>query len=103
MSVRRILRDAEAIKSLAISLSRCPEITKFDKGEDKEAWALAHAFSDLEESFLKFLEHHLPALTQSQMEGSDIHNLLLDIGEEFRHIIYHIKNTKFYQYIDNAQ
>jgi len=103
MSVQRLLGDAEAVKALAISLSKCPEITKFDKGEDKEAWVLAHAFSDLEESFLKFLEHHLPALTQGQMEGSEINNLLLDAGEEFRHIIYHIKNTKFYKYIDNAE
>lgn len=99
MSDQRLLGNAEALKALAISLSKCPEVIKFDEGESKEAWVLAHTFSDLEESFHKFLEYHLPGLVQDQTKISEISNRLLEIGEELRHIAYHIKNARFYQYI----
>jgi len=100
MSVQRLLENAEALKALAIYLSKCPEVIKFDEGESKEAWELAHTFADLEESFHKFLEYHLPMLVQDQTKPSEISNILAEIGEELRHIAYHIKNTRFYQYIN---
>lgn len=34
-----------------------------------------------------------------KMSGDEIDELLLDVGEEFRHIIYHIKDPKFYDYL----
>lgn len=99
MNTRRLLRDATDLKALAERLSRCPEVTKLDEGKEMEAWTLAHAFGDLEESFRKFLEDQLPRLTQDQLEASEIHDLLLEIGEEFRHVLYHIKDPNFYRYL----
>jgi hypothetical protein len=99
MAIRGKVREATDLKVLAERLARCPEVTKLDEGEEKEAWTLAHAFGDLEESFRRFLEDQLPRLTQGQLEASEVHNLLLEIGEEFRHILYHIKDPIFYQYL----
>jgi hypothetical protein len=99
MSGRRLLGDAVALKALAERLSTCKAVTKFGAGEEREAWTLAHAFADLEESFRRFLEEQLPRLAQGQSAESEIHDLLLEIGEEFRHILYHIKDPKFYRYL----
>lgn len=99
MRARRLLKDATDLKALAERLSKCPEVAKLDKGEEREAWTLAHTFGDLEESFRKFLEDQLPRLIQDQLEVSEIHDLLLEIGEELRHILYHIKDPKFYRYL----
>jgi hypothetical protein len=49
------------------------------------------------------LEEQLPRLTNSQLTAPEIHDLLLEIGEEFRHILYHIKGPKFYRYLGSGQ
>ena len=99
MNTQRLLKDAQDIQRVAEILSRCPEVTKLDEGKNKEAWTLAHTFSDIEESFLSILENQFPRLTQGQLTVSETHSLLLEIGEELRHILYHVKDTKFYKYL----
>ena len=103
MSGQQPLEDTAALKALAERLAQCKEVTRFDAGEEREAWTLAHAFGDLEESFRRFLEEQLPRLTNGQLTGPETHDLLLEIGEEFRHILYHIKDPKFYRYLCHEQ
>ncbi len=90
---------AALVKLLEERLSTCPEVTRHDEGGHREASTLAHAFADLQESFRKFMKDQLPKLTQNQLDSSEIYDLLHDIGEEFRHILYHIKDPKFYHYL----
>lgn len=99
MMSRRILRDAKDLKHLAEKLTKCRDVTKLDENDDKEAWTLAHSFQDIEESAHVFLDDLLPKLAKKELSESEIHDLLLDIGEELRHILYHIKDPKFYQYL----
>ncbi len=99
---RRIIDNAEGIKALATRLSTCEAVAKLDVGDEKEAWTLAHAFSDLEGSFRTFLDEQLPRLRQEELSPDAIHDLLLDIGEEFRHILYHLNDTRFYAYLDTV-
>ena len=103
MSGQQLLEDTAALKALAERLAQCKAVTRFDADEEHEAWTLAHAFADLEESFRRFLEEQLPRLTSGQLTGPEIYDLLLEIGEEFRHILYHIKDPKFYQYLGHGQ
>jgi len=96
----RIVRTAEDVKGLAARLSRCPEVTRFDEGQHIEAWGLAGSFADLEDSFRALLDEHLPKLVQENLSPSEMHDLLLDIGEEFRHVLYHIlEQQRFYKYL----
>ena len=99
MSKERILKNVAEWERLAERLAKCPEVTRFDTGQEKEAWTLAHAFADLEESFRAFLDDQLPKLAREDLEPEAMHDLLLDIGEEFRHILYHIQDPKFYRYL----
>lgn len=94
-----ILSDQTAVKRLAERLSQCPEVTKYDQGEQKEAGVLAHSFGDLEESFRTFLNEQLPRLLNEHATAEELGDVLLEIGEEFRHILYHIQDPKFYQYL----
>jgi hypothetical protein len=57
---------------------------------------------DLEESFQAFLEDQLPKLTQGELKAPKVYDVLLDIGEEFRRILYHIKAPKFYAHLHDA-
>lgn len=99
MSNQRLLKNGLAINALADFLIKCPEITQHNHGTHIEAGAIAHAFSDLEDSFHAFLDDQLPRLIKGQLKPSEIQNTLLDIGEEFRHILYHINSLKFYSYL----
>jgi hypothetical protein len=94
-----ILKDAAAVNALAHRLMHCPEVTRYNEGEHNEAGAIANNFRDLEGSFRKFLEDQLPKLTKGQLDPSETYDLLFDIGEEFRHILYHIITSKYYQYL----
>lgn len=102
MTTRWLLNDPGALKELAERLSRCREVTKHDRGSEPEAWTLAHTFHDLEESFRKFLDDLLPELLSPNVSESETYELLLDIGEELRHILYHIKDPQFFRYLVNV-
>ena len=95
--------NLEGMKALADRLSKIPEITRRNEGDDIEAVTLAHAFLDLEESFRKYLDHLLPRLVKEQLSDAEIIDLLGDIGEDFRHILYHIKDPKFYRYLQKEE
>ncbi len=85
------------LAKLAKLLEQCREVTRFDSEKEKEAWTLAHDFLDLEESFQAFLQRLLPRLKSSELTPSERYELLLEIGEEFRHILYHIRDSRFYK------
>lgn len=98
-----LLKNAEVIKGLAQRLQGNRKVRQLGSrhekpSEEAEAWTLAHAFSDLEESFHKFLDVLLPRLLRAK-KGDEIQDLLLDIGDEFEHIIYHIRDPKFYAHL----
>jgi hypothetical protein len=96
----KIIATPKDVAQLAERLSRCSEVTRYDAGKHKEAWALAGSFADLEGSFRALLDEQLPKLAQGNLSPSETYDLLLDIGEEFRHVLYHIlEQQKFYKYL----
>ncbi len=103
MNSDRLLNDMDAWKALAEKLDRLPDVNRYDSADEKEAWTLAHAFSDLEESFRKFLDDQLPRLVNGEPTPAALNDLLTEIGEEFRHILYHIRDPKFFGYLEASQ
>ena len=99
MNDDRTLSGARQIVQLAERLSRISEITKLNRGEEKEAWTIAHAFSDMEESMFALTQSYFPKLLAEKMPVSDLVILLQEIGEELRHIVYHLSDMRYYQYI----
>lgn len=93
------MSKAEKVKLLAERLSECPQVTRFDKEGNVEAWTLAQAFADLEESFSRFLDEQLPKLLERPLSDEDLNILLLEIGEEFRHVLYHVHAPDFYKFL----
>lgn len=83
---------------IAEKLSRLPQVIRYDKLDKKEAWTLAHTFLDLDEAFSEFSKNQLPKLL-SELSDKEAHDLLMEIGENFRHIAYHLSDTKFYDYV----
>ena len=99
MNAPTLLADQAEVKKLADRLSKCPEVSKHDRDLETEAEVLAHAFGDLEESFRTFLNEQLPGLLDDRKTPAEVFDILIEIGEEFRHILYHIHDPKFYRYL----
>jgi hypothetical protein len=93
---KAILKKVDGVSELAKRLSEYPEITRYDSGDHKEAWALADGFSDLEQAFRAFLDQHLPKVVDPHVKGEALMDVLQDIGEDFRTILWHIQDPKFY-------
>ena len=78
----RLLGSPEKINKLANTLARFQCVAKFDQTGEVEAGTLAHAFSDLEDSFRKVVDRLLPKLVVDDLSEADARDLLLEIGEE---------------------
>ncbi len=96
--MNRVFKGSQEINALAEKLQKYECVSKLDSDNDPEAWRLAHSLIDPEESFKEILDNSLPALRKASSE-EEIHDALLDIGEELRHILYHIKDPKFFSYL----
>ena len=94
-----LLSKPADINKLAHTLISLTRVSRFDTDEEIEGGSLAHAFSDLESAFRKFLLELLPRLTAENVSDAEATNILHEIGEEFRHINYHLHDPKFYEYL----
>lgn len=99
MNTKFLLQDVEKLKTLAERLECLKEVAKYSNAENKEGWTVAHGLSDIEISISRLLNELFPKIRNEKIENDELNDLLLDIGEEFRHIIYHLKDIKYYGYL----
>lgn len=96
MNEKPVLSSVEDIKSLAKRLSRIPEVRQLDQPDEPQSWTIAFTLSELEESFRRFLQELLPRLQQDSLTPKELHAVLIEIGDEFRHILYHLNDSESY-------
>lgn len=87
------------LNALAERLNRCEQVSRYDTRAERQASKLAYDFLDLAESFRTFLNEQLPRLLDESVSCAELDDVLGDIGEEFRHILWHIHNAEFYAYL----
>ena len=99
MKNNSMLGEPEQINELARILVGYKCISRYDHEGEVEGGTLAHGFSDLEKSFRTFLTDLLPKLVDGNLSEQEACDVLLSIGEEFRHINYHLRDSRFYRYL----
>lgn len=92
---------ADNISSLARHLLTCQELVKTFTATppEEEAWELAHTLSDVSESGERVTHELLPALRTAPPGDPEIVIVLHAIGEEYRHMLYHLLNTRYFSHI----
>ena len=93
--------NIEKIDRITEILQRCKEVARYNNNKYIEAGYLAYSFNELTESFQKLTEELYPKLDNKKLDSDQIYDILHDIGEEYRHIIYHIFDNKFFKYLNN--
>lgn len=89
----------EKLSLMTKNLDKLKKVRSYDSIEEPESHVMAFSFLEIEESCKKLIRNYFPALYSGTLSEEDINDLLLDIGEEFRHIMYHINDMRFYQYL----
>ncbi|HEU5259118.1 MAG TPA: hypothetical protein VFU28_24190 [Vicinamibacterales bacterium] len=90
---------AAELRELAERLNTCDQVKRYDTAEEKQAWTLAHNLLDLAESCQALLSDLLPKLREGEPDSDRLNTVLLEIGEELRHVLYHIRDSEFYAYL----
>jgi hypothetical protein len=97
------LLTVERVIELEKRLSQIPSVAQFDLAEEPEGHRLAHALSHWEDSFAAVLDNVLPKVADERTSAEDLADALNDVGEELRHILYHINDVKFFGYLLDAE
>lgn len=88
----------EKLKALTSNLEKSERVTKHSTKEENQADTLANAFIDIEDA-LKKMNEQIPRLYLKELTRDEVDDLIFDLGEELRHILYHINDTPVYDYL----
>lgn len=94
---KRYLENVEDINALAMNLNGCDSVRGYDRPDETQAGVIAHALSDIEGSIVKLSEELIPKLIFSAKNSEAMKNALSEIGHELAHIVYHVKDTKYFE------
>ena len=99
MAEHQKLLTVARVMELEKRLSQIPEVATFDVQGEPQGHTIAHALRGWEDSFVTFLDELLPRLLTEKASIEDLTDTLHDIGDELRHILYHIHDTKCFGYL----
>jgi len=88
----------EKLKIVFYNLEKCERVTKHTTNEENQAATLANALIDIQDALSK-INIQISKLYLKDLTKDEVDDLLLDIGEEFRHILYHINDTIVFDYL----
>ena len=88
----------EKLNAIIKNLEKCQSGTKYSTVEENQADTLANSFLDIEEA-LNIIRDQIPKFYLNHLDASEVDDLIFDVGEELRHILYHIYSTKVYDYL----
>jgi len=73
-------------------------VRSFDCKEEKEIDVLSVHLLDIQESSMKITKLINELKSNSFSNEDQVNDILFDIGEELKHILYHINESRFYKY-----
>ena len=85
----------EEVRKLSLKIKNSNVIKKNLQKWEHEADVIAIALLEIKQSFEKIYKDYIYRF-DNENKPDDI---LLDIGEEFRHVLYHIKDMNYFSYL----
>ena len=93
----------ERYRQLSDRLAQVPAVARFDSGDGEEASTLAHALLDIEKTCREISQDLLPRVFNPSASNDIIADTLLELGEAFRHFLYHVRDPRFYRYLPGCE
>lgn len=98
MSIFPKVLDFASEERLAGRLAHLSSLSRFDSPDEPQSVTVAHSLAGMEDSFHAIFLKLVPSLLENTDTVSDV-DVLHEIGEEIRHILYHIKDAEYYSYL----
>lgn len=92
------MKYIEKLRVITRNLEKCERVVKHSTNEENQADTLANTLIDVEEA-LKKINEQIPKLYLHDLTDNEVDDLILEIGEELRHILYHVNDTPVYDYL----
>ena len=104
MTFSNALGDTDAVQALASRLQQVPKIARVVGRDDlgDEAWAIATGLKDVSECCSRIFGQIVPKLLMTDPRSPEAEALLYSLGEEYRHMHYHITESRFFAYIKDS-
>ena len=97
-----VLEHDEDVARLARTLERVRSLRLAMRNEAaEEAWAIAIGLRDIERSTQKLFAQLVPALL-SAADEEKVGELLGNVGEEYRHILYHLTHSRYFEHLRDS-
>lgn len=93
----------ERHRRLSDRLAIIPAVANSDGGDADEPATLAHALLDIERVCKEVSSDLLPRVYDPAASDEAIAQTLLELGEAFRHLIYHLRDPRFYRYLPGCE
>ena len=90
---------AQKLMAITENIRKIRRITSHNDGNENEVQALSHGLVDIEEA-IKGMGNLINELYASVLPEQEVEEILIDIGDHLRHIVYHVRDTKYYEYLD---
>ncbi len=88
--------------ALAARLKSLPELARLDPAGEPQAATVAYTLSELETSCRAILSL-IPQFSDTSASEDKLRAALLEVGEELRHVMYHVRDTEFFKYLVEDQ
>jgi hypothetical protein len=92
------MSSSPALRSTAVQKHLAAILARFDTADGEEALTLAYSLGDIEESATLALQL-IHKLVKEGHTAEEIDEILHQLGEEFRHILYHLRDPRYFGYL----
>src|SRR5260370_3005136 len=84
--------------NLADVLAASNAVRRLDRKDEPGAWRVAYALTEINESAANLMKELMPKLAKAT-DGASVDAALNEIGEQLRHVLYHVKDSGFFDYL----
>lgn len=95
----RHARDARETAALGEKLQVLPQVRALDSADEPGGWQLAYALTEIDDSLSRIRDLVTRIRTSEEGNAEAVQSRLIEIGVELRHIMQHVKDSKFYDYL----
>lgn len=90
-------KSIRSITALANVLAQSQLVGRYDLDDHVEADAIANAIADMEAEFQTLTEVVFPKLSASSLSEKDINEILWEVRDRLRHVVYHINDCRTFR------
>jgi hypothetical protein len=88
----------EKLSLVAKNLAKKKNLTSNKDSNEDQIQTMSHGLVDIEEA-IKGMDVLIKKLYMTVLSEDEVDEILTDIGDDLRHLIYHVRDMEYYEYL----